>query len=206
MHCTQLSLIYLCLAAHQWKLILILFLLIFYGLFVRRSEFARKEWPVILPRFSCSFSKFYSSFPFAVRSLISACWYRLALLHLLIFWPYSDLLLNTVVSSCDWFSWSGCQVQSYQHNPFLIGDYSCSSWWEVMEVIPCCSQSCCASAPALPASTEIITFLLYYCCGEWAFSFICVCIKTEIKAWRGSPQVICFPQWRSALPIWFLIC
>lgn len=91
MYCTQLSLIYLCPAAHQWKLLLIPFLLICYGLLRSRSEFAREEWPVMLSW--CSLSKFYSSFPLTPHSLIRACWYRLVPPHLPVFWPYSDWLL-----------------------------------------------------------------------------------------------------------------
>ena len=56
------------------------------------------------PRFSSTIGKFYSSFHFILPNSIGAHWYRIILSHLFVFWTYSDLVLNTAVSSNDWFS------------------------------------------------------------------------------------------------------
>lgn len=181
MHCTQLSLIYLCPAAHQWKPLLLPFLLICYRLPRSRSEFAREEWPVILS--CCSLSKFYSSFPLTLHSLIRVCWYGLVSPHLPVLWPYSDWLLILLSPVETDFAGLGamCSLFSafhfwYATIPALVG----GEWWQP----PCsalASPSSYSPAAPLPLLWQLVwkLFLLYYQCGEWTFNFICVCIKSE---------------------------
>lgn len=145
MYCTQLSLIYLCPAAHQWKLLLIPFLLICYGLLRSRSEFAREEWPVMLSW--CSLSRFDSSFPltpqFNQGMLLQTCTSSSS--HLL---TLQWLAFNTVVSSRDWFSWFGSHVQGFLCLPLLIHNNS-SCGWNRMAVT--CSAILGSYSPAAPS-------------------------------------------------------
>lgn len=117
------------------------------------------------PRFSSTIGKFYSSFHFILPDSISAHWYRIILSHLFVFWPYSDLVLNTAVSSSDWFSSLG-----YLTN-------ACHSQWKSSCAALADMSSNCRVAP-LPLLCQLILelLLLYFSCG---------CIKL-VKLMAGS--------------------